>query len=69
MWDATCPDMLASSYHFQATCRAGKVASVARSLCPMTLYFMKELGRRIMVDTGDERAYCHLMLQHQSVAI
>ena len=24
---------------------------------PMTLTFMKELGKRIMVESGDERAY------------
>ena len=29
VWDATCPDTLATSYRCQATCAAGKVAAAA----------------------------------------
>ena len=69
MWYATCSDTLASSYCCQATSTTGKAASAAeeRKACKYVMFsasssgtfgpknLMKELGRRIMVETRDER--------------
>ena len=52
----------------QAYCFVPVAIETIGAIGPKTLSFTKELGRRIMMGTGDGRAYSHL-LQHLSVAV
>ena len=52
----------------QAYCFMPVAIETLGAFGPKTLSFMKELGRRIMVETGDKRA-CRHLLQCLSVAV
>ena len=52
----------------QAYCFMPVAIETLGAFGPKTLSFMKELGRRIMVETGDKRA-CRHLLQRLSVAV
>ena len=74
VWDVTCPDTLAPSCRGLATSSTGAVAAAAeerkkaKRIGPRSLAFLKDLGRKLLVQSSEPKSFPYL-LQQLSVAV